>query len=422
MASRQIHQNPSQEGGRRLIFFWHAVWIGDWQGSRLPDQLPVIAPEKEAFVGKEQGRIHEYLKDKVVLLTGGTGSFGRHFTKVLTERFAFKALRIFSRDELKQYEMRRRFGDDRIRYLIGDVRDPSRLDRAMQGVDVVIHAAAMKQVPACEYNPFEAVRTNVLGAQNVVDAAINHQVHRGIGISSDKAVSPANLYGATKLCAEKIFVQGNAYAAKRSTRFSCVRYGNVLGSRGSVVPVFLEQRRTGRITVTDPRMTRYWLTLEQAIQFVLRCLAGAKGGEVFIPRIPSMRIVDVVPVVAPGCEVDIVGIRPGEKLHETLITEDESRHTLEYEDMFRIMPEYNEWGAPEGNGNGNGNGHGGRPLPDGFKYSSETNTQWLTAEGLRSLLVVSGYGEQLEARDQEGRVEKRNGAARKHSLRPALAR
>ncbi len=359
-------------------------------------------------MAKVREPISEFLRDKVILLTGGTGSFGRHFTKVLLDRFDFKALRIFSRDELKQFEMRAQLSNtDRIRFLIGDVRDPGRLSRAMEGVDVVVHAAAMKQVPACEYNPFEAVKTNILGAQHVIDASIDHQVRRVIALSTDKAVSPANLYGATKHCAEKIFVQGNSYAGGRATRFSCVRYGNVLGSRGSVVPLFLKQRQSGVLTVTDESMTRFWLTLEQAVQFVLGRMTQMYGGEIFVPRLPSMKITDLAKAIAPECAIECVGIRPGEKLHESMIAEDESRHTLEYEDLFTIMPEYAEWGRQ--------NGRDGKPLRDGFCYRSDTNDWWMSVEELRVMLGCQvGEGDCGTHSVQDGAY------ASNDSLRPAV--
>src|SRR5258708_15633090 len=268
---------------------------------------------------------------KTVLVTGGTGSFGSKFIEILLEGHDPKSIRVFSRDELKQSELRRRFADDddRIRYLIGDVGDLPRLTRAMRGVDVVVHAAALKQVPACEYNPFEAVQTNVVGAENVVGAAIENDVPLTIALSSDKAVNPVNLYGATKLCAEKITTQGNAYAGDSAARFASVRYGNVVGSRGSVIPLFKAQAPTGVLTITDERMTRFWITLEQAVAFVIGSLGRMGGGEIFVPRIPSMRVTDIAEALAPGAELRVIGIRPGEKVHEVLLTEDESRHSFE---------------------------------------------------------------------------------------------
>jgi UDP-N-acetylglucosamine 4,6-dehydratase len=281
---------------------------------------------------------------------------------------------------LKQSELRTKFGDRQVRYLIGDVRDRSRMTRAVQGADIIVHAAAMKQVEACEYNPFEAVRTNVLGAQHVVDAAIDAGVPRVVALSTDKAVNPVNLYGATKLCQEKIIVQGNAYAAQRDTRFACVRYGNVVGSRGSVVPVFREQMaRDGRITITDDRMTRFCIMLPQAVDLVLHALENMHGGEVFIPKIPSMRVVDLADAIAPDVPRDVIGIRPGEKLHELMITADESRHAIDAGSTYVVLPEQTRWDEK-------GPGTIGEPLLDGFVYARETNDQWLTVPELRAML------------------------------------
>ena len=318
-------------------------------------------------------------QNSTVLITGGTGSFGKKFTEIMLEEYHPKKLIIFSRDELKQHEMRiGGFDHPSLRYFIGDVRDRERLYRAMVGVDVVVHAAALKQVPACEYNPFEAVKTNVLGAQNIIDAAIDSGVGKVMVLSIDKVVNPINLYGATKLVAEKMFVQGNAYAGAKGTCFSCVRYGNVVGSWGSVIPLFEKQRAGGCITITDERMTRFWLTLEQGVRFVIRCIEQMQGGEVFVPKIPSMRIVDLAQAVAPECEIDSIGIRPGEKLHEVLVARDESRYTLELEDMFIIQPVH-PWWKPA-------NWSQGKPLPDGFKFASDKNKHWLTIEELRQMI------------------------------------
>jgi UDP-N-acetylglucosamine 4,6-dehydratase len=323
------------------------------------------------------------LNGSTILLTGGTGSFGNAFAQRVTRCWPDAVLRVYSRDELKQSEMRARFGDEQLRYLIGDVRDRARMTRAVEGADIVVHAAAMKQVPACEYNPFEAVRTNVLGAQHVVDAAIDARVHRVVALSTDKAVNPVNLYGATKLCAEKIFVQGNAYAAQRATRLACVRYGNVVGSRGSVVPVFREQLdRDGRVTITDERMTRFWITLPQAVDLVLYALEHMEGGEVFVPKIPSMRVVDLAEAIAPDTPQEIIGIRPGEKLHELLITADESRHTIDAGQVYVVMPEHPWWDSV-------GSTLVGKPLPDDFVYGSGTNDEWLSVADLRELLPVA---------------------------------
>lgn len=320
------------------------------------------------------------LSGATILLTGGTGSFGNAFVERVLAQWPDAVVRVYSRDELKQSEMRARFGERNVRYLIGDVRDRARMSRAAQGCDIVVHAAAMKQVPACEYNPFEAVRTNVLGAQHVVDAAIDARVPRVVALSTDKAVNPVNLYGATKLCAEKIFVQGNAYAAQSATRFACVRYGNVVGSRGSVVPVFRQQlREQGRITVTDERMTRFWITLPQAVELVLYALEHMQGGEIFVPKIPSMRVVDLADAIAPDVPRDLIGIRPGEKLHELLLTTDESRHAVDGGDVYVVLPEHPWWDEKASQ-------HRGRRLPDDFVYSSETNDWWLDASELGSLL------------------------------------
>jgi len=318
-------------------------------------------------------------KDQVVLLTGGTGSFGQTFTEVMLREFKPKALRIYSRDELKQWEMEKKFKhDESLRFFLGDVRDEDRLRRAMAGATLVVHAAALKQVPLCEYNPFEAIKTNVLGAQNVINAALDAAVPRVLALSTDKAVNPVNLYGATKLCAEKLFVQGNFYAGKRDVRFGCVRYGNVVGSRGSVLPLFKEQRKTGRLTVTDENMTRFWITLEQGVAFVLRCIERMKGGEIFVPKIPSMKIVDMARAVAPECSIQFTGIRPGEKIHEVLLSEDEARSALEFDDMFVIHPSH-LWAQPW-------EGKEGRPLPAGFRYGSDSNPQWLSAEQMKRLV------------------------------------
>jgi len=324
------------------------------------------------------------LNHKTILLTGGTGSFGNAFVECVLRRWPDAVVRVYSRDELKQSEMRAKFGEKNVRYLIGDVRDRARMSRAAQGADIIVHAAAMKQVPACEYNPFEAVRTNVLGAQHVVDAAIDAKVERVVALSTDKAVNPVNLYGATKLCAEKIFVQGNAYAAQSSTRIACVRYGNVIGSRGSVVPVFRNQlETTGRITITDDRMTRFWITLPQAVDLVLFALANMEGGEVFVPKIPSMRILDLAEAMAPGAPHEVIGIRPGEKLHETMIPADDAHCTVELEDRYVILQSF-------ANAARDAYLHrGGKAVPDGFSYSSDSNPEKLDANGLQTLLAMS---------------------------------
>jgi UDP-N-acetylglucosamine 4,6-dehydratase len=319
--------------------------------------------------------------EQVVLVTGGTGSFGRKFVELMLRECHPQKLIIFSRDELKQHDMRvAGFDDPSLRYFIGDVRDPQRLERAFSGVTVVVHAAALKQVPACEYNPFEAIQTNIIGGRNVIDAAINKGVHRILALSTDKAVNPINLYGATKLCAEKMFVQANAYSGAQDTRFSCARYGNVLGSRGSVIPIFQEQRKRGKVTVTDPRMTRFWITLEQGVRFVVRCIEQMHGGEIFVPKIPSMKLADMAEAIAPGCAVEYVGIRPGEKLHEALVSEDEARNTLELADMYVIQPVHSWWRQE--------NWNGARVLPDGFRYTSDANPHWLTPAELQELITA----------------------------------
>jgi len=318
--------------------------------------------------------------EQAVLVTGGTGSFGKKFVEVMLKDYHPKRLVIFSRDELKQHEMRAAgLNHPCLRYFLGDVRDPSRLERALAGVTVVVHAAALKQVPACEYNPFEAVQTNVIGARNVIDAAINQGVRQTLALSTDKAVNPINIYGATKLCAEKMFVQANAYAGAQDSRFSCARYGNVVASRGSVIPVFQEQRRTGRITLTDPRMTRFWLTLEQGVRFVISCIEQMHGGEIFVPKIPSMRLLDLAESIAPGCEIETVGIRPGEKLHEVLVSEDEARNTVEMEDRYVIQPSHSWWRRE--------NWSSGKHLAEGFRYASDTNDRWLTGPDLNDLIA-----------------------------------
>ena len=313
-----------------------------------------------------------------MLVTGGTGSFGRKFTEIALREHRPNKIIIFSRDELKQHQMAQEFQDDSLRYFIGDVRDKDRLYRAFRGVDLVIHAAALKQVPACEYNPFEAVKTNIFGAQNVIDAAIDCGVKRVMFVSTDKAVNPTNLYGATKLCAERMFVQGNSYSGESGTRFSCCRYGNVVGSRGSVVPLFQEQRSNGKLTITDPRMTRFWLSLEQGVRFVINCTDPMRGGEIFVPKVPSMNIMDLASALAPGCPVEYIGIRPGEKLHEVLISEDEILRTVELPEMYVIQPAYPWWSMKDWDSSSR--------VSEEFRYSSDNNHLTLSVEELRSLL------------------------------------
>lgn len=319
--------------------------------------------------------------DKIVLVTGGTGSFGKKFVEIMLAEYYPSKLIIFSRDELKQHEMRSTgFDHESLRYFIGDVRDQLRLRRAMHDVDIVIHAAALKQVPACEYNPMEAIKTNILGSGNVIEAALDAGVKKVVALSTDKAVSPVNLYGATKLAAEKLFIQSNAYAAGTSTRFSCVRYGNVAGSRGSVIPTFIAQRQNGKLTITDMRMTRFWLTLEQGVRFVISCTEQMHGGEVFVPKIPSTRVVDLAKAIAPEAELEVIGIRPGEKLHEVLINEDEARTTVELEEMFVVQPTTAFWFGQEWQNTGN-------RLEDGFRYSSENNPQRLDIDQIQELIA-----------------------------------
>lgn len=330
--------------------------------------------------------------DQIVLVTGGTGSFGRKFVEILLQDFQPKKIIVFSRDELKQHQMRTRgFDQPSLRYFIGDIRDRDRLFRAMHGVDVVIHAAALKQVPACEYNPTEAVKTNVLGTSNVLEAALDAGVKKLIALSTDKAVNPINLYGATKLAAEKLTVQSNAYSAGSATRYACVRYGNVVGSRGSVVPEFLKQRDSGQLAITDDRMTRFWLSLEQGVRFVIKCFGQMQGGEVFVPKIPSMKLVDLAKAIAPEATLKVIGIRPGEKVHEVLISEDEARNTVEGERMFIVKPPATPWERSLE--------YGGKSLPEGFRYSSEDNTEWLDIGGIRALI------EPFERLYQDGRLD-----------------
>jgi UDP-N-acetylglucosamine 4,6-dehydratase len=317
-------------------------------------------------------------RNQIILLTGGTGSFGQKFTEIMLRRYHPKAIRIFSRDEWKQSEMQKRFKKDKtLRFFLGDVRDKDRLRRAMEGATLVVHAAALKQVPLCEYNPFEAIQTNVLGAKNVIDAGIDTGVPRIMALSTDKAVNPVNLYGASKLCAEKLFIQGNSYAGARASAFSCVRYGNVVGSRGSVLPLFQEQGKTGTLTVTDPRMTRFWITLEKGVRFVVDCIERMRGGELFIPKIPSMKVLDMAKAVCPSAKIKFIGIRSGEKLHEVLLSEDEGRQALDFGSFFVIPSLARGW---------EGKGRGVKTLPAGFRYASDTNPDWLTPAQLKAMV------------------------------------
>jgi UDP-N-acetylglucosamine 4,6-dehydratase/5-epimerase len=318
------------------------------------------------------------LAGKTVVVTGGTGSFGKRFVETILKREQPKKVIIFSRDELKQHEMAQSHGHPALRFFIGDVRDRDRLYRAFRGVDVVVHAAALKQVPTAEYNPFEAIKTNIGGAANVIDAAIDCGVQRVIALSTDKAANPINLYGATKLCSDKLFVAANSYASHSNARFSVVRYGNVLGSRGSVVPIFVKARQTGKLTITDKRMTRFWITLDQGVDFVLNSLKVMHGGEIFVPKIPSMNILDLAEAIAPNCKIEFTGIRPGEKLHEVMVPEDEARMTLELDDFFVIQPNFPWWDYEKWKE--------GKACPEGFVYSSDRNTQWLTPQQLHKML------------------------------------
>lgn len=322
------------------------------------------------------------LNDKTILITGGTGSFGKKFTEVIFKKYKPKKVIILSRDEFKQYQMAKTFPDSKypIRYFLGDIRDKDRLFRAFENVYYVIHAAALKQVPALEYNPTEAVKTNVIGADNIVDAAIDAGVKKVIALSTDKAVNPINLYGATKLVAEKIFIAANAYAGGR-VKFAVVRYGNVVGSRGSVIPLFLEfkEQRTEEIPITDIRMTRFWITLEQGVDLVLTALQESEGGEIFVPKIPSMRIIDVAKAINPDCKFRIVGIRPGEKIHESLISEDELRSTKVFDGVYVILPQFFDMKTHEK--------YKDYPfVPADFIYRSDTNDSWASAEDLAKMI------------------------------------
>ena len=329
------------------------------------------------------------LEGKSALITGGTGSFGKKLTEILLAENKPRRLVVYSRDELKQFEMSvdpRFAGNPSLRFFLGDVRDKERLARAFDGVDVVVHAAALKQVPAAEYNPFEAVKTNILGAQNVIDCAIDKRVQKVIALSTDKAANPINLYGATKLCSDKLFVAGNNYVGARDTAFSVVRYGNVVGSRGSVVPFFLRKRKAGVLPLTDERMTRFWITLEQGVRFVLDSLSRMIGGELFVPKIPSMRMIDLARVIGPEARQEVVGIRPGEKLHEVMVPEDDARSAVELDDRYVILPKFgfqhdDVWKKQ------------GAPCPDGFVYSSDTNDCWLTGADLGRIIAELDFEE-----------------------------
>jgi len=322
---------------------------------------------------------------KSIMVTGGTGSFGKKFTATILRNCpAIKRLVIYSRDELKQFDMRQAYPADQypqLRFFIGDVRDRERLHRAMEDIDIVVHAAALKQVPAAEYNPFEAIKTNIFGAQNVIENAIDQGVRRVVALSTDKAAAPINLYGATKLCSDKLFVSANNFRGKHDIMFSAVRYGNVMGSRGSVIPFFLNKRKEGLIPITDPRMTRFNITLEQGVDLVLHALTHMWGGEIFIPKIPSYRITDVAEAIAPDCKKVHIGIRPGEKLHEEMITVTDAINTVEFDRYFVILPSLKLWDIKKFT-----QAFDGRPCPDGFHYCSGTNNRWLTVEDIRDLI------------------------------------
>ena len=322
-----------------------------------------------------------FLDGKAVLVTGATGSFGKRFVRTVLEQHKPSRLIVFSRDELKQFEMQQHLRAPNLRYFLGDVRDKERLYRAFDGIQVVVHAAAMKQVPASEYNPMEAIKTNIIGAENVINVCIDQEVQHVIALSTDKAANPVNLYGATKLCADKLFVAANTLSGRHRTRFSVVRYGNVIGSRGSVIPFFMQRRANGVLPITDERMTRFWITLGEGVKFVLDCLGRMRGGETFIPKIPSMNIMDVAKVVAPECRTEKIGIRPGEKLHEMLITGDDALHTVEFDDHYVIQPNDVWWDRGDYLRTS-----GGKPVPEDFEYSSDKNPVWMQPEALAALL------------------------------------
>ncbi len=341
-----------------------------------------------------------YLENTSVLITGGTGSLGKKLTRLILEKSNVRRVIIYSRDEFKQFEMNDTFTleeQNRLRFFLGDVRDLDRLRRALDGVDYVIHAAALKQVPAAEYNPFEFVKTNVFGAENVINAAIDNDVKQVVALSTDKAANPINLYGATKLCSDKLFVTGNSYSGTHRTGFSVVRYGNVVGSRGSVIPFFLKERKKNVLPVTDKRMTRFWITLEQGAALVLNSLRDMKGGEIFVPKIPSMKIVDLAAVIAPNAKIEVTGIRPGEKLHEVMIPADDSRETVELKNVYVIQPTLRFWGGERQQNYSNA-----KPCPPDFCYSSDANPEWLSKSQLVKMIVELDLPESKEwARDKK---------------------
>lgn len=324
------------------------------------------------------------LKESTILITGGTGSFGQTFVPMTLAKYNPRKLIIYSRDEMKQWNMAKLFGDDpRVRFFIGDVRDRERLYRALDGVDYVVHAAATKIVPTAEYNPFECIKTNVMGAMNLVDACIDRGVKKLVALSTDKASSPVNLYGATKLVSDKVFIAGNSYAGGKKTRFSVVRYGNVMGSRGSVIPFFLESVKTGVLTITDPRMTRFMITLEQGVELVWHAFDDMVGGEIYVKKIPSMNICDIARAVDAGCEQKVVGIRPGEKLHEQMISPEDAPHTYEYEGHYKILPAIHSWDRDAGRIKD------GKKVPEGFCYRSDTNSEWMTIPELQEWIAAN---------------------------------
>lgn len=345
-----------------------------WQSGRL-----------RLLIRKTTSKTYFMLNDKSVLITGGTGSFGKAFVATVLQRFPhIKRLVVFSRDELKQFEMSQRFPDTRyaaIRYFIGDVRELPRLRRAMEGIDVVVHAAALKQIPAAEYNPFECIKTNVLGAQNVIEACLDSGVSRVVALSTDKAAAPINLYGATKLCSDKLFVAANNIKGHRDVRFSVVRYGNVMGSRGSVIPFFLQKRATGILPITDPAMTRFNISLQEGVDMVLWCMEHAWGGEILVPKIPSYRIMDVAKAIGPECRHTVVGVRPGEKIHEEMITASDSFNTVDLGKYYAILPGGAAYSRPDYCVK-----TGAKPVRDGFQYNSGTNERFLSVEELQALI------------------------------------
>lgn len=334
-----------------------------------------------------------------IMITGGTGSLGRKLCRMILNGTKSAKVVVFSRDEFKQYTMAQEFSpeeQDRLRFFLGDVRDGERLSQAMSGVDHVIHTAALKQVPAAEYNPFEFVKTNIIGAENIISAALRNNVKHVVALSTDKAANPINLYGATKLCSDKLFVSGNSYSGTRHTRFSVVRYGNVVGSRGSVIPFFLAKRREGVLPITDPRMTRFWITLEQGAALVLNAVREMRGGEIFVPKIPSMKMIDLARVIGPECKQHVVGIRPGEKLHEVMVPVDDGRQTLQFNSHYVIKPSFPWWDDAWSHG------VGGEPCPGGFYYGSDNNTQWVKDDQLARMIAQLDLPEAKEWARESG--------------------